>query len=984
MTKPVNFLFCIHECLEREGRCGVKFFRYIALFLLTLCVSAHAERGQVIFGSFSTNKAAQQWAGIVSSKLSIAAQIDVTTNANRIYNRVTSELMNEKDARALIRQARRAGYSDVWYLVSKDTLVLTQNEIGSEVRREKPEEMNSREPELKRMPENPAVRPKSSYSLARLKRTTAAVMENERDSLTPLVKEVKAFSRRFDAVTIPPVDKSTVSIDGRVDEPIWETIPAFSELRVVQPDTLVKPDFGTLARLFYTDKGIFVGVEMEQPPGTLVERLSTRDKSMSRDEFGLSIDTSGEGKYGYFFNISLGGTKSDGKILPERNISLEWDGAWEGKTAVTDSGWTAEMFIPWSILSMPDRERTRSLPFALSRYVAYKSENWMWPALPFSGSTYISGFQPMELDGVNPKQQWEVFPYISSALDRKTEETKGKAGVDLNWRPSSSLQVTATVSPDFGAVETDDVVVNLTAYETFFPEKRLFFLEGNEVFVTSPRGLTSSTGMSGDRTAGARRPTSPWTMEPTTLLNTRRIGGAPRNVEVPEGLAISATELSAPTDLIGAAKVVGQYGTLRYGLLTAVEDDVELRATDLEGLNRRYVMEGRDFNVLRLSHESVGKGRRAIGYLGTIMRGPAYEAITHGIDAHLRTATGQLMIDGQFLASDKEDENGYGVFADINWFPKQGQMHQLEIDYLDDKLDISDMGFIRRNDQKGIKYRRMSIKSQGLPDWILSRRLGVMASYSENDAGRKIPRGNWVGTFSMLQLSNRAEVQLMTTYKIAGWDDRESRGNGSFRTEPGHMIMLTYGSDSSRKFSYSVQIGTQPEELGHQSPMADFGITYRPTDRFGLEFDYRYFKRNNWLVHRGERDFTTYDAVQLAPTFSFDYFLSANQQLRLSMQWIGVDADESRFLQLPEGRGEFAEREKDADGASEDFTLSRLTWQFRYRWEIAPMSDLFVVYTRGSNLPSRENDDFEGLLSDAFTDTVIDSVILKLRYRFGS
>ena len=197
----------------------------------------------MIFGSFSTNKAAQQWAEIVSNKLSIAAQIDVTTNANRIYNRVTSELMNEKDARALIRQARSAGYSDVWYLVSKDTFVLTQIEKGPEVRREEPEEANPRKSELKRMPEDPAVRPQNSYSLARLQRTTAAVTENERDSQAPLVKEVKAFSPRFDAVTIPQSDKSTISIDGRVDEPIWETIPAFSELRVVQPDTLAKPDF---------------------------------------------------------------------------------------------------------------------------------------------------------------------------------------------------------------------------------------------------------------------------------------------------------------------------------------------------------------------------------------------------------------------------------------------------------------------------------------------------------------------------------------------------------------------------------------------------------------------------------------------------------------------------------------------------------------------------------------------------------------------
>ncbi|MCH2351841.1 MAG: DUF5916 domain-containing protein, partial [Pseudomonadales bacterium] len=122
----------------------------------------------------------------------------------------------------------------------------------------------------------------------------------------------------------------------------------------------------------------------------------------------------------------------------------------------------------------------------------------------------------------------------------------------------------------------------------------------------------------------------------------------------------------------------------------------------------------------------------------------------------------------------------------------------------------------------------------------------------------------------------------------------------------------------------------------------------------------------------------------LAPTLSMDYFLTANQQFRLSMQWIGGDADENHFLQLPAAGGKLISREKSVDSESENFTLSRLTWQFRYRWEIAPMSDLFVVYTRGSNLPNQVNENFEDLLLNAFTDTVIDTAIVKLRYRFGS
>ena len=169
------------------------------------------------------------------------------------------------------------------------------------------------------------------------------------------------------------------------------------------------------------------------------------------------------------------------------------------------------------------------------------------------------------------------------------------------------------------------------------------------------------------------------------------------------------------------------------------------------------------------------------------------------------------------------------------------------------------MGFIRRNDQRGIKYRHFRSTSQGLPDWLLNRRFGISGSYQENSDGLMIPRGNYVGPFLMMQLKDRSELSIMTTYRIPGWDDRESRGNGAYRTKSGMNYLITYGTDTSKKFSYSVQVGTQPEDLGYTSYLADFGITYRPVDRFGLEFDYRYFDRSNWLVYRGDSDFTAYN-----------------------------------------------------------------------------------------------------------------------------
>ena len=153
---------------------------------------------------------------------------------------------------------------------------------------------------------------------------------------------------------------------------------------------------------------------------------------------------------------------------------------------------------------------------------------------------------------VNPRQQWEIYPYVSATSDEIRNEADGRGGIDVAWRPSSNLQLTATVNPDFGSVESDDVVVNLTAYETFFPEKRLFFLEGTEVFVTSPR--SNPRGPGSPSGSGGRQSPGMYRMEPSTLLNTRRIGGSAKQVTIPEGVTVSGVEQGKPSELTGAVK----------------------------------------------------------------------------------------------------------------------------------------------------------------------------------------------------------------------------------------------------------------------------------------------------------------------------------------------------------------------------------------------------------------------------------------------
>ena len=268
-----------------------------------------------------------------------------------------------------------------------------------------------------------------------------------------------------------------IIIDGVIDEPAWQNIKAFSGFKVISPDTLADAPLKTNIKMFYTERGLYFSALMIQPPETLIERLSARDQFVNRDRISLSIDTSGTGLYAYWFAVNLGGSLMDGTILPERQYSSNWDGPWRGASQRTETGWSVEMMLPWSMMTLPASESgDRDIGIYIQRAAASIDEDWAYPGLPRTQNRFLSRFPKTKIKGINPKQQLTFYPYVSSSLDAVGDRATQKAGFDLFWRPTTAFQVTGSFNPDFGNVESDNVVVNLTSYETFFPEKRPFFL----------------------------------------------------------------------------------------------------------------------------------------------------------------------------------------------------------------------------------------------------------------------------------------------------------------------------------------------------------------------------------------------------------------------------------------------------------------------------------------------------------------------------
>ena len=949
----------------------------VGIVLFAVC--AGADTGAVVFGSWVRLDYATE------AQIDLSAALDVPTHLQAVevegtrYHRVVSAPLDLAAGRALLTRAQALGYS-AWFLRALDKPVPT------------PQPAQSTLSQIPMAP--PPVRPTVTLAGGTAADTSpegatqAVPVPREQANTAEAIAATRATSLALKPqrpgaagppIDVPYFESLELKLDGRVDEPAWQRVPSYDNMLVSEPDTGAQPSFQTISRFLYTDKGLYVSAVMEQPRDTLITRLSARDQYINRDAFGVTLDPSGSGLYGYWFEVNLGDSVLDGKVVPERSFSEQWDGPWRGASATTETGWSVELFLPWSMMAMPQNQAERRLGFWLKRRVAHLDETYSWPALPFSGSRFMSALQPMTVPGIEPKQQLAVFPFASVTRDEIAEEDDYRLGFDFSYRPSSNLQITGTVNPDFGAVESDDVVVNLTAFETFFPEKRLFFLEGNEVFVTSPRSDINRFNSSPQGT-GARRTPLTFTPEPTTMLNTRRIGGAPKHVDIPDDVDVADVEQSSPTDLLGAVKLVGQAGNLRYGVLAAFEDDVELAGTDeLTGAPVKVEEDGRNFGVVRALYETSGRGRKAIGYLGTLVTLPESDSTVHGIDGHYQSPNGKWLYDGQYLYSDVDSEVGHGVYNDLTYVPKRGIIHRMALDYLDKNLDISDLGFLRRNDAIGARYGVVRNKSRGL-DYFRRIRNSLFFSAQWNVDGF----GNRMGVFSnqTYMFQNRSEIKFTVNYFPKRWDDRNSRGNGMFRVEDRWFSQIAFGTDTAKRFSWSGTVTAEQEELGGWTYGSDFGFTYKPSGRLSLDFDLRYKKRDGWLVYRTDRNFATYEATDWQPAIKADFFFSARHQLRLTMQWAGIRAFDQQFLAVPLNAGDLIDRT--ATDGSEDFTLSRITGQLRYRWEIGPLSDLFVVYTRGSNLPNQTRSPFDDLFNDALETPIIEFFVVKLRYRFGT
>lgn len=368
-----------------------------------------------------------------------------------------------------------------------------------------------------------------------------------------------------------------VHIDGRLDDAAWQGAPAHGDFWQRAPHEGAPPGERTEFRVIYDDDAIYVALRAWDPePHAIRARLHRRDLDSTADWLGVIIDSYHDKRTAFGFAVNAAGVQRDVLLYDDSAEDPGWDAVWSSAVAIDHDGWTAELRIPLGQLRFSGKP-AQTWGLQVLRLVGRTGEQTLWSPSPRESQGFVSNFGELAgLDRVRPARRLELLPYVSGGLGRvppdpddpfhDAVDLQGSLGLDARLGLGSAFTLTATVNPDFGQVEADPSEVNLTANETFFAEKRPFFVEGVDNFQVS-------LGQGDDN--------------PEALFYSRRIGAAPHGEA--DGAYVDAP---VGTTIYGAAKLTGKTDSgWSVGVLEAVTAEERAEVDDGAGHRERPVVE---------------------------------------------------------------------------------------------------------------------------------------------------------------------------------------------------------------------------------------------------------------------------------------------------------------------------------------------------------------------------------------------------------
>lgn len=718
-------------------------------------------------------------------------------------------------------------------------------------------------------------------------------------------------------------------IDGRLEPGEWEAARQIDEFLLIEPRTRQPLPHATRAWILATPEGLALGLRAEQP-STLPRTRDryARDQSASVDRFSVIVDYAGSAQSALAFTVTLSNSILDGTVVNENQYSTDWDGLWQHAVSEDEHGWSAEMLLPWHLAPLAAAtDGQRTLRMGISRVIGDTGERVAWPPTHLSEPRFLSQLAEVQV-AAHAQSLLALTPFAVSVSDLARGGHAFDGGLDLYWKPSARFQLAATLNPDFGQVESDDLVVNFSAVESFFGDRRPFFTENQSAFDV-PFGIANSR-----------------------LLYTRRIGAL-------------ADDGSGSADVEAALKLNGSVGDWQYGVLAAQEDGSA----------------GRRFVALR---GQMPLGEHRLGTMVTEVDRPflGRQAQSYALD-HSWTRGNAFSLNSTLVGSRIDqsgtDRNGIGVQSRLDQRFNDRYRHNLYFLHMGDQLDLNDFGYLDRNDLNYLRYevgdRRTAFAADSAYSSVDHR---YAASTRHTTDGLHL--FDAVAWYRLAQLKDGGTEYSEITLLSRANDDRLLRGNGVVRL-PARYIAY-YERTRPRKGDWALGAGlsARTEGLGSVADSA-FELSLFPTwyysDSLSVSPSLSLRYSPDWLLWRGANRVASFEARQLRVGADLNWIISPRSELRIKLESIALRADALQGYRVGPDRRPLAVAEP-----TDSFTLHNLGFQIRWRYELAPLSDLYIVYGRGGLRTDAGPRPLEDLLGDAYTLDDDQQFLIKLSYRF--
>jgi hypothetical protein len=565
-------------------------------------------------------------------------------------------------------------------------------------------------------------------------------------------------------------------IDGRLDDRVWQVATVTDAFTQQSPFDGAPPSERTQLRVLYDEDAIYFGFDCDQVNTPIVEKLTRRDRDSESEWVWVQIDSRNEGKSAFMFAVNISGTIADGQIIDQTTYSWEWDENWEGKAVRRPGGWSAEIKIPIRVLRFDGSLPVQSWGLQAARFIAQRQETILWAYFPRDVATPIAFLGRLDdMKGLRGGGALELVPFgvgyahrqdaIENVMAASGFRLAGSAGLNLKWHLANDVTLDAAFNPDFAQVEADQVILNLTNFETFLPEKRPFFLEGIDSFSF-----------------------------PLQVFYSRRIGAAPLAPTAPMGY--SPADVPSPATIYGAGKVVGRLGPAwSLGALSAITAENRVTVVNPTAGTTSTVIAAPTtaFNVLRLKRELGGAGH--VGIIGTGSTtlddsGAFRDAYLGGVDGHWRSHSANYVVSGAFVQSyihggpsSSDDVTrqpdgthiGAGATAPGGWLrvAKEGGKHLLwsaEYTGAGRLLQYNDVGYMARQNlhllKASIGWRQLDPGT-----YTVEKAAAFEVTESRNLSGLDL--GQLYELNGRLKLRNFSSILLAADFAPARFDDRE-------------------------------------------------------------------------------------------------------------------------------------------------------------------------------------------------------------------